>query len=169
MVRSFGCTPSMRTARGIGIVFFAAMALVAPACASDDAPEPPGTGGSVGSGGTPATGGTAGSGGGVGVTGGAGGTGGKATGGASTGGRASGGSDGESTDGGCSPPRRLYYDTPGCGASAPAPECGGPMFDACAFEVCSCDGVTMAGCGDFSKPWRRMGPCNDGGGPDASD
>ena len=160
MAHGYGA--SLRTTRGVGVMLFAAMVFAVPACSSDDSPGSTGTGGNVGTGGKEQTGGKAGSGGNAG-------SGGAATGGKATGGRASGGSEAGLTDGGCSPPRKLYYDTPGCGASAPAPECGGPAFDACYVEVCSCDGITLSGCGDFSKPWRRVGACNEGGTPDAGD
>jgi hypothetical protein len=165
-LRSSRYACSIRTTRGIGVALFAAMVFAAPACSSDDSPEPTGTGGNVGSGGKEQTGGKPGSSGGNAGSGGVA-TGGKASGGAGTGGRASGGSGPDPTDGGCSPPRKLYYDTPGCGAAAPAPECGGPEFDACYLEVCSCDGITLTGCGDYSKPWRRTGPCSEGGTRDA--
>ena len=146
-----------------------ALAGATPACGSDGSTVSPGSGGATGAGG--ASGGAAGKGTGATV-----GTGGKGNGGVGgNGGRGSGGKGGkgavfdagpDANGGGCTPPKIPVYEAPGCdGASRPV--CAALALDACAIEVCGCDGTTLSGCGDFTKPYRHKGPCSDASAPDS--
>ncbi|HEX7671009.1 MAG TPA: hypothetical protein VF395_15545 [Polyangiaceae bacterium] len=127
-----------------------------------------GTGGVAGAYGVVGTGGQ-------GTGGGAAASGGKGNGGTGSGGKGTGGNGGTigMLDGGtdahrpaCPAPKILVYEAPGCdGVSTPV--CGLPELDACAIEVCGCDGTTLSGCGDFAKPYRHKGACGDASIPDS--
>jgi hypothetical protein len=109
---------------------------------------------------------------------GAGGSAGKGTGGATTGGNpgtggiGSGGT-GVPLDAGCTGRQKLVYEAPGCGGSARAiceqldacNEFCGPLGSSCAAVACACDDTTIGtDCMMFTKPYRHLGACTDGGG-----
>ncbi len=61
------------------------------------------------------------------------------------------------------------YETPGCGAHAPAPVCFSGGGGACAQQFCTCKGDTVwGGCGFSYEPFSAVGTCEGGvGGFDA--
>jgi hypothetical protein len=61
-------------------------------------------------------------------------------------------------DGGCPGDQILLYAEPGCGTSAVG-VCGGPAVDACAEQLCGCEGTTIIGCGVATQPFAARGPC----------
>jgi hypothetical protein len=64
----------------------------------------------------------------------------------------------------CAAPNVLRYESAGCGADA-RPVCGDVSQDACAADVCGCDGTTIVKCDYASAPWSHLGACSvDGGG-----
>jgi hypothetical protein len=140
------------------------------ACSSDPVPDSRGAGGAAGAAGAVGTGGK-GTGGAVMASGGRGNAGATAAGGTGTGGN---GGRMSPLDGGvdahpaqCTAPKVPVYEAPGCdGVSTPV--CALPDLDACLIEVCACDGTTLSGCGDFTKPYRHKGACADASAP-ASD
>jgi hypothetical protein len=69
------------------------------------------------------------------------------------------------TDAGvCASPKVLRYESAGCGADA-APICGTADEDACAIQVCGCDGQTIVKCDYASAPWAYLGACSDAADP----
>jgi hypothetical protein len=70
-------------------------------------------------------------------------------------------------NGGCPGDQILLYADPGCGAAA-APMCGGPAIDACAEQLCGCEGTTIIGCGVATQPFASRGPCSDAGATDGA-
>jgi hypothetical protein len=64
----------------------------------------------------------------------------------------------------CASPQVLRYESAGCGADA-FPVCGRPDQDACAIEVCGCDGQTIVKCDYASAPWAHIGSCSDAADP----
>jgi hypothetical protein len=61
------------------------------------------------------------------------------------------------------PPNVLRYESAGCGADA-HPVCGDVSQDACAADVCGCDGTTIVKCDYASAPWSHVGSCVVDGG-----
>jgi hypothetical protein len=64
----------------------------------------------------------------------------------------------------CASPQVLRYEFAGCGADA-LPACGSADQDACAIEVCGCDGQTIVKCDYASAPWAHIGSCSDAADP----
>jgi hypothetical protein len=64
----------------------------------------------------------------------------------------------------CASPQVLRYESAGCGADA-LPVCGRADQDACAIEVCGCDGQTIVKCDYASAPWAHIGSCSDAADP----
>jgi hypothetical protein len=64
----------------------------------------------------------------------------------------------------CASPQVLRYESAGCGADA-FPVCGRSDQDACAIEVCGCDGQTIVKCDYASAPWAHIGSCSDAADP----
>jgi hypothetical protein len=52
----------------------------------------------------------------------------------------------------------LAYLNPGCGEPPPIVDCLG-IPPPCADEYCSCEGLTVYGCGQVSEPFAHIGPC----------
>jgi hypothetical protein len=70
---------------------------------------------------------------------------------------------GPSDDGGCEwvCPEDTYlaYRNPGCGEPPAIVECLG-VPPPCADEYCSCEGVTIYGCGQVGEPFEHIGACD---------
>jgi hypothetical protein len=60
----------------------------------------------------------------------------------------------------CPSPQVLRYPSPGCGADA-VPVCGGSVEEACAMQVCGCDGKDIVTCNYSPVPWAHIGSCSD--------
>jgi hypothetical protein len=79
-----------------------------------------------------------------------------------------GGSSDASDAAACPSGQVLRYETPGCGMNA-HPRCGSPDQDACAVNVCGCDGKPLVKCDYASAPWTMTGCSEDGGGDSGPD